>query len=233
MTRASRGVRRSRSGPEASRSGCSVAGSARSLPCLARPRRQSPLRRERSWWSSSGSAAMTASARSCPTATTSSIAVVRRSVCASRTSSKSTSTSVFRSRWSGCIVFGMRASAPVIHGAGYDQPSFSHFTSASYWHTGAPEQRRGVRVVRPDGRCPRPSRNAELPGQHLVDPDPLGQGARARAGGLRRSGRVHPVGVPPGASDHRRPRQRTGGPQRRPQVPARRQPQRPRRVGHW
>ena len=26
----------------------------------------------------------------------------------------------------------------VIHGAGYDQPSFSHFTSASYWHTGAP-----------------------------------------------------------------------------------------------
>ena len=28
--------------------------------------------------------------------------------------------------------------AAVIHGAGYDQPSFSHFTSSSYWHTGAP-----------------------------------------------------------------------------------------------
>ena len=26
----------------------------------------------------------------------------------------------------------------VIHGVGYDQPSFSHFTSSSYWHTGAP-----------------------------------------------------------------------------------------------
>jgi len=26
----------------------------------------------------------------------------------------------------------------VIHGTGYDQPSFSHFTSSSYWHTGAP-----------------------------------------------------------------------------------------------
>ncbi len=26
----------------------------------------------------------------------------------------------------------------VVHGAGYDQPSFSHFSSASYWHTGAP-----------------------------------------------------------------------------------------------
>ena len=26
----------------------------------------------------------------------------------------------------------------VIHGAGYDQPSFSHFASSSYWHTGAP-----------------------------------------------------------------------------------------------
>jgi len=26
----------------------------------------------------------------------------------------------------------------VIHGAGYDQPSFSHFTSMAYWHTAAP-----------------------------------------------------------------------------------------------
>jgi uncharacterized protein (DUF1501 family) len=26
----------------------------------------------------------------------------------------------------------------VIHGCGYDQPSFSHFTSMAYWHTGAP-----------------------------------------------------------------------------------------------
>ena len=26
----------------------------------------------------------------------------------------------------------------VIHGVGYDQPSFSHFASSSFWHTGAP-----------------------------------------------------------------------------------------------
>jgi uncharacterized protein (DUF1501 family) len=26
----------------------------------------------------------------------------------------------------------------IVHGAGYDQPSFSHFTSMAYWHTGAP-----------------------------------------------------------------------------------------------
>ena len=26
----------------------------------------------------------------------------------------------------------------VVHGMGYEQPSFSHFTSSSYWHTGAP-----------------------------------------------------------------------------------------------
>ena len=26
----------------------------------------------------------------------------------------------------------------VVHGVGYDQPSFSHFASRSYWHTGAP-----------------------------------------------------------------------------------------------
>ena len=26
----------------------------------------------------------------------------------------------------------------VVHGVGYEQPSFSHFSSSSYWHTGAP-----------------------------------------------------------------------------------------------
>ena len=26
----------------------------------------------------------------------------------------------------------------IVHGVGYDQPSFSHFTSMSFWHTGAP-----------------------------------------------------------------------------------------------
>ncbi len=26
----------------------------------------------------------------------------------------------------------------IVHGAGYDNPSFSHFTSMAYWHTGAP-----------------------------------------------------------------------------------------------
>ena len=26
----------------------------------------------------------------------------------------------------------------IVHGVGYDQPSFSHFSSMAYWHTGAP-----------------------------------------------------------------------------------------------
>ena len=26
----------------------------------------------------------------------------------------------------------------IVHGVGYDQPSFSHFASMAYWHTGAP-----------------------------------------------------------------------------------------------
>src|SRR5205085_12197557 len=26
----------------------------------------------------------------------------------------------------------------IVHGVGYEQPSFSHFTSMAYWHTGAP-----------------------------------------------------------------------------------------------
>ena len=28
----------------------------------------------------------------------------------------------------------------IVHGCGYEQPSFSHFTSMAYWHTGAPHQ---------------------------------------------------------------------------------------------
>jgi uncharacterized protein (DUF1501 family) len=28
----------------------------------------------------------------------------------------------------------------VVHGCGYAQPSFSHFTSMAYWHTGAPNR---------------------------------------------------------------------------------------------
>ena len=26
----------------------------------------------------------------------------------------------------------------IVHGVGYDHPSFSHFSSMAYWHTGAP-----------------------------------------------------------------------------------------------
>ena len=26
----------------------------------------------------------------------------------------------------------------VVHGCGYERPSFSHFTSMAYWHTGSP-----------------------------------------------------------------------------------------------
>ena len=29
----------------------------------------------------------------------------------------------------------------VVHGCGYEQPSYSHFTSMAYWHTAAPQPR--------------------------------------------------------------------------------------------
>ena len=38
----------------------------------------------------------------------------------------------------------------IVQGVGYDQPSFSHFTSISFWHTGGAEQRQRVRLDRAD-----------------------------------------------------------------------------------
>ena len=48
----------------------------------------------------------------------------------------------------------------IVQGVGYDQPSFSHFTSMSFWHTAAPEQRQRVRLDWPDrvGAGSRPAR---------------------------------------------------------------------------
>ena len=93
-----------------------------------------------------------------------------------------------------------------------------------------PQQRRRVRLVRPHRRCPRPVGDAQLPRQHLVDPEPRGAGPAARPGRLRPAVRVHPGRLPPRAAVRRPPRDGAGGAHRRPQVPARRQPERPRRL---
>ncbi len=43
----------------------------------------------------------------------------------------------------------------IVHGVGYDQPSFSHFTSISFWHTAAPNSGNEYGWVGRDGVEPR------------------------------------------------------------------------------
>ena len=40
----------------------------------------------------------------------------------------------------------------IVHGCGYDNPSFSHFTSMAYWHTAAPNSGERVRLGRAGSR---------------------------------------------------------------------------------
>jgi uncharacterized protein (DUF1501 family) len=44
----------------------------------------------------------------------------------------------FQSTMAGFERLYKDGSLAIVHGAGYDQPSFSHFSSMAYWHTGAP-----------------------------------------------------------------------------------------------
>ena len=40
----------------------------------------------------------------------------------------------------------------IVHGVGYDQPSFSHFASMAYWQTAAPNRGDALRLARPARR---------------------------------------------------------------------------------
>ena len=78
-----------------------------------------------------------------------------------------------------------------MQGVGYDQPSFSHFTSMSFWHTAAPNSGneygwigRTASALDPAGRAPEHDR------EHLRQPDAGGEGREARAAGVHRPGEV-------------------------------------------
>ena len=79
-------------------------------------------------------------------------------------------------------------SLAIVHGVGYDQPSFSHFSSMAYWHTGAPNSGAAYgwlgRLA--DGMDPLGTAN------YLVNielaPVACGAGAQPCSAGLRRSG---------------------------------------------
>ena len=77
----------------------------------------------------------------------------------------------------------------IVQGVGYDQPSFSHFSSMSFWHTAAPNSGneygwvgRTASALDPAGR-PR-----EHDREHLRQSDACREGGEARAAGVQRSG---------------------------------------------
>ena len=84
----------------------------------------------------------------------------------------------------------------IVQGVGYDQPSFSHFSSMSFWHTAAPNSGneygwigRTASALDPAGA------RAEHDREHLRQPDAGREGGEARAAGVRRPDEVPARGV--------------------------------------
>ena len=78
----------------------------------------------------------------------------------------------------------------IVQGVGYDQPSFSHFTSMSFWHTAAPNSGNEYGWIGRTAVGARPRRRArEHDREHLRQPDAGGEGREARAAGVHRSRR--------------------------------------------
>ena len=75
----------------------------------------------------------------------------------------------------------------IVQGVGYDQPSFSHFTSMSFWHTAAPNSGNEYGWIGRTASALDPGRRApEHDRQHLRQPDAGGEGREARAAGVHR-----------------------------------------------
>ena len=64
----------------------------------------------------------------------------------------------------------------IVHGCGYPDPSFSHFTSMAYWQTAAPNRGDALGWVGRLADAMAPIRAAELPGQHQRHPVTGGAG---------------------------------------------------------
>ena len=89
-------------------------------------------------WCSRCRAATTGSTRSCRTATTPTTGTARPSGSSPTGCSGSTTISRSIPAWSGFERLWQAGRLAIVHGCGYDNPSFSHFTSMAYWHTAAP-----------------------------------------------------------------------------------------------
>ena len=103
-------------------------------------------------------------------------------------------------------IFYDEGKVAIVHGVGYDQPSFSHFTSSSFWHTAAPNSGQQLGWVPGNGDIVELQRRAlaahrdaidREPGQHIalqaVDHDLVAQGGSQRVGDDRRDQRTTPI----------------------------------------
>jgi uncharacterized protein (DUF1501 family) len=79
----------------------------------------------------------------------------------------------------------------IVQGVGYDQPSFSHFTSMSFMHTAAPNSGNEYGWIGRTASAIDPGRVTRQPDrEHLRQPDAGREGREARAAGVHRSDAV-------------------------------------------
>ena len=79
----------------------------------------------------------------------------------------------------------------IVHGCGYDNPSFSHFTSMAYWHTAAPNSGEEYGWVGRLADTLAPEAPAHPPGEYRAAAIAGRAQPQARAGGLRGSQQIH------------------------------------------
>ena len=148
-------------------------------------------RTARSWSCSNCPAATTDSTRWSPTATTPITSTGRISASRRRNCAPIDDHFGFSRGMAGFERLYKDGKLAIVHGCGYENPSFSHFTSMAYWHTAAPNSGEEYGWVGrlADAMAP------DAPPNFMVEYRRAAIARRAqppaRAGGLRRSQQIH------------------------------------------
>ena len=175
------------------RAGCTARDPRRSRlgrsPLCSAARRRPPKPRHASWSWSSCPAPMTGSTPSCRMATTPITGRGQRSASAPDKLRKLDDHFGLQPTMAGFERLYKDGHLAIVHGVGYDHPSFSHFSSMAYWQTARAEQRRAYGWVGRLADAMDPRGTAQLPGRHRHPPVARGARAQPRAAGVRRSRR--------------------------------------------
>ncbi len=113
------------------------------------------------------------------------IGIKRRSGCASWTI-----TSASTPAWSGWKKLYKDGKLAIVHGCGYANPSFSHFTSMAYWRTAAPNSGEPFGWVGRLADAMAPSALRKLPDQYRHKPVAGRAREQARARRVQQSGQL-------------------------------------------